>query len=138
MFYNCKTFNQTIVPFVTQQYGLTCFLAPFPHSFVKGQSDIYVVLKECFPHAPSWMKLAKGKVKLSIGAYQPNIMARRFGMSQILPKKQFPGGLRSFYSHKRRTIEDLAKCHNFFKYEPFYLSSFKYSFYFYCPKLFDN
>lgn len=81
VFYNYKVFVPTMAPFVTRQSGPAWFHEPFHPPTTEGEKVIHDILMEWFPSSPLWIKLTIGKVEVSFVAYQPNLVARQFGMS---------------------------------------------------------
>lgn len=63
---------------------------PVPHPSPNEEMKIHDYLLECFQPAPLWVKLSSSKMGISVTAYQPNLVARQFGLTQLLPNSLIP------------------------------------------------
>lgn len=121
-----------------QQCGPTWFREPFPSPNAEKEKYIRGILMECFQLDPLWTRLSIGGRGIRLDTYQPNLVAKQFGLSQLLPKSLIPQEDCVFISIDNSCEENLTKCLNIFKDKPFYLPSFNFFLSFHCMEEFED
>lgn len=89
-FYGCKNFTKSMAPFSNRQCGPKWFRKPYPHQSRREKDEIEKVLFACFNPTLLWTRITTTKVGLRVAPYQPNLVGRKFGVSQLLPKCLIP------------------------------------------------
>lgn len=86
MIYRCKMFTSTMAPFASQNYGHEWFRKPFLNLSRQEENDIHDTLLTYLNPTALWTSLTSSKSGLREATYQPNLLARQFYLSQLLPK----------------------------------------------------
>ena len=124
-FYKSETSDSTMAPFPTRKCILTWFRALFPNYIIEEEKVIHGVLLECPRPAPLWTKLTTKKTGISLGLYHPNLVTRKFFLSQLPPKplaEELQGMVLFTHATKEETLEVYLE---FFRDKLVYLSSFE-------------
>lgn len=90
IFYKYNTFDPSMEPFMDQLCGIAWFHTPFPNPATEEAELIHNVLLEFLRPTPLWMRLTIKKTRIILGLYQPYLVSRKFGLSQMLPKPLVP------------------------------------------------
>lgn len=93
---------------------------------------------EYFLPTSQWTKLTIGERGIRLDAYQPNLVASQFCLSQFLPNSLIPSKDCMFISMDDAFEETLAKCLRNFRNKMFYMHSFRFSLSFYYTKEFEE
>ncbi|KAI5386525.1 hypothetical protein KIW84_072887 [Lathyrus oleraceus] len=122
-------------PFSIRQYGPDCLRKPFPNPSRREENEIHDTLIYFFNHTTLWSRLTSAKTSLRVAPYQPNLVSRKFGLSQMLPKCL---GEAFFFSAKNTTERWLKSYHEFCKRKEGFLYAFDYKLSYHCTQEFEE
>lgn len=127
MFYRCKTFTLTWHHFLVDGMVPNGSGILFPIHHPQEEKDIHDTLHACFEPTTLWSRLTSSKTGLREAPYHSNLVARQFGLSQMLPKCFILKGKTFFFSIDNATKKWLAGFHEFCKRKAGFLGSLDYS-----------
>ncbi|KAI5387916.1 hypothetical protein KIW84_073856 [Lathyrus oleraceus] len=79
-----------MAPLSNRQCEPEWFRKPFLNPSGQDERDIHDTLLACFKPNSMWTRLTSFKSGIRADAYQPNLAAIKFGLSQLLPKSLVP------------------------------------------------
>lgn len=86
MFIEATFFVPGMTFFVDQNFGLTWFKNPFPDDSPQAAALSNTVWRAFLTHTMLSFRIETGSKGYGFMNYQPNLVARQFGLSQMLPK----------------------------------------------------
>ena len=89
MFVEANTFHQGMAPFCERKFGPSWFTTPYPPLSVKAVHTGSIWRVFLTPTLLSTKIEANVSTSLGVVGYQPNLVARQFGLSQPLPDSIF-------------------------------------------------
>ena len=89
MFSQQKQFMSTMAPFASRKYGLEWFRRSFPPGKSEEEAESFVIWRAFLKPTVLSARLTPGEKSYSLVAYQPNMVARQFGLTQLLPRSLF-------------------------------------------------
>lgn len=86
MFIDADKFSPGMAPFVDRRFGLKWFKDPFPGEFPQAAAQSNAVWRAFLTPALISFRIEAGSKGYDFMSYQPHLVARQFGLSQMLPK----------------------------------------------------
>src|ERR1044072_2473822 len=84
-----KQFVSTMAPFASRNYGPEWFRRRFPPTNSEEEAESYHIWQAFLKPTILSARRAPGEKSYSLVAYQPNLVARQFGLTQLLPRSVF-------------------------------------------------
>lgn len=114
-------------PLSNRQCGPEWFRKPFLNPSGQDERDIHDTLLACFQPTSLWTRLTSFKSGIKADAYQPNLVAIKFGLSQLLPKSLVPQAKVFFFYTHTPNERWLESCQIFCKRKDFSLVPLNWS-----------
>ncbi|KAI5445131.1 hypothetical protein KIW84_013400 [Lathyrus oleraceus] len=124
--------------FSNRQYGNTWLRNPFTHLSPNKEREIHDILLECFQPAPLWTKSTSSRTGIRVVSYQPNLVARKFSLSKLIPKSLIPEEDVILFSTDEPSEKWLKSCKDFFGEKNMVLNCLEFSLSFHCTKEFKD
>lgn len=86
MFIEANSFDSGMAPFVNQSFGPKWFKNPFPGDYPEAAGQSSVVWRSFLTSTSLSFRIEAGSEGYGFMSYQSNLVARQFGLSQMLPK----------------------------------------------------
>jgi hypothetical protein len=86
MFAKLHVFTSSMTPFAARKYGQEWFTRPFPSSYKKPETKYLLVWEAFLTPRILTLRFNPSKVQVTLTAYQPNLVARQFGLIRALLK----------------------------------------------------
>lgn len=96
IFTKCYNFTPAMAPFASRTCGLEWFTRKFPSPLKDKEAESIAIWEAFLSPRVFSLKLNQSNIQVILIAYQPNLVARQFGLIQILPKP--------FYAKKNSLI----------------------------------
>ncbi|XP_027346509.1 uncharacterized protein LOC113858193 [Abrus precatorius] len=135
-FLSLQSFTPQLAPFSARKVGQVWFKRPFPSRTPSAQSEVLMTWRQflscqllfcSFTHRP-----------YQVVAYQPNLVARQFGLGQLKPSFMLEGSNLDILENARKSIDDLNKAISFFRKRRSEISPLKFEPIFYCTSTFQS
>lgn len=113
MFIEADKFAPGMAPFADRNFGPKWFKDPFPDSSPQSGAQSNVIWRAFLTPTLLSYKIEPGLKGFSFMIYQPNVVARQFGLSQMVPKPLVSHDIDIVWIGQTLTADDHKACLHF-------------------------